>query len=97
MTVVCAELEEFLVKGEGRYANGALPNGTRVRKTVMEPADGTPIGAAGRVLGSTAMPPSNPPGFGYLIAWEGPPPYRGFTTGRKLEPIQPDPTEECKP
>lgn len=54
-------------------APGAMPNGTRVVKTMLEPGDGHPVGAMGTVIGSIEAPqPAHEfqSRFFYFIAWD---------------------------
>jgi hypothetical protein len=56
-------------------ADGAIPNGTRVRKCRLESGDAHPVGSLGVVLGSMATPldllPAFPDDhFAYFVEWD---------------------------
>lgn len=54
------------IEGE---AEGAIPNGRRVRKARSEPGDGTPIGTKGTILSSVRDDSVSPWPF-YFIEWD---------------------------
>lgn len=55
-------------------ADGALPNGTRIRKIKSEPLDSQPDGAPGTVLGSFAVDPEHERvRYCYFVEWDAVP------------------------
>lgn len=58
----------------GKQATGAIPNGRKVRKINSQPADATPDGTEGTVLGSVGSFPiyigDDVIHFGYIIEWD---------------------------
>jgi hypothetical protein len=69
-------------------AEGAIPNGQRIRKCFSEAGDGNPIGTLGRVVGS--MGPLDIPEFpdslyGYFVEWDTFPGVAVFVAGKKIE------------
>lgn len=65
-------------------ALGALPNGTRVRKTKNEPGDAHPIGSFARILGSIHVPEY---GYGYFVEWEDAPRVAVMVVQAKIEKV----------
>lgn len=78
-----------------RQAEGALPNGTRIRKSWSEPGDTTPVGTEGVVLGSLPCPnklPDKPDlpesgGFFYFVEWDNRPKTAIGMVARKIERV----------
>jgi hypothetical protein len=68
---------------------GALPSGTRVRKTRFDPGDSTPEGSLGTILGSTGHPDMIEK-FGpfYFIEWDDKPRVAVGMAGIKLESVE---------
>lgn len=64
-------------------APGAIANGTRIRKAVMQPGDTHAVGAIGTVLGSLHLAKL---GYAYFVAWEAHPQHAVFVTEKKIEP-----------
>ena len=64
--------EQVLVVYTKNQAEGALPNGTRIKKVNSEPGDAHQDGAAGTVIGSIG--PVETPDFTdryvYFVVWE---------------------------
>ena len=72
-------------------ADGAIPNGTRVRKVVSDPGDTHPVGSVGIVLGSFAAP-EPVPAFEhvrhfYFIEWQQHPRVAMGITDFKVRPL----------
>jgi hypothetical protein len=70
-----AQTDGFLGHFTKNQAEGAMRNGTRIKKTVYEEGDATAIGQLGRVLGSLPVPPDSipegtGPGFFYFVEWD---------------------------
>lgn len=61
-------------------AEGALPNGTRIRKVRSEPNDANRDGATGRVLGSLAARGL----LGYFIEWDAMPRLAVFVASHRI-------------
>lgn len=53
-------------------AEGALANGTRIKKFLHEEGDGTPLGTLGKILGSIFVPEVAPVPF-YFVEWDNRP------------------------
>ncbi len=51
-------------------AKGAIPNGTRIKKTESEEGDATPDGTLGTVLGSLRAPPEMGMLLFYFVEWD---------------------------
>lgn len=51
-------------------AKGAIPNGTRIKKTASEEGDATPDGTLGTVLGSMRAPPEMGMLLIYFVEWD---------------------------
>ncbi len=89
--VVTMSLEELLTSGARdpilftRYqAEGAIPNGARVRKSSSDPGDAHAVGSLATVLGSLGPLEGE---FGYFVLWDdlaAP----VFVVGRKLERVE---------
>lgn len=62
-------------------APGAMPNGTRVRKTATEPKDTHQDGALATVLGSVSEPSV---GVSYFVEWDDDPGKAVFIAGRRV-------------
>jgi hypothetical protein len=73
-------------------AEGALPNGTRIRKVAVDGRDAHPVGTLGTVLGSIKAPPGMPADmpdpFGYFIEWDPTPRVAVFTRSGKIEVLE---------
>lgn len=69
------------------HAEGAIPNGKRIRKSVFENGDGNPIGSLGTIIGSIG--PLDVPGarYGYFVEWDRFPGYAVFVADRKIEQV----------
>jgi hypothetical protein len=68
-------------------ADGAIPNGTRVRKCLMEEGDANPVGTLGTVEGSMGPVPHPLHGnmYGYFVRWDTMPYIQVFVAGKKVE------------
>jgi hypothetical protein len=75
-------------------AEGAIPNGSYVRKVNSEPGDETPNGTLGKVFGSVGPMPASDEKFagvyGYFIGFDTKPDMLGFVIGTKLEQVYDD-------
>ena len=83
-------------------AEGALPNGTHIKKCNAEPDDYQPNGATGRIIGSIATPKEmlgekldhpffekfGMPKFAYFVEWDALPGVYVGSTDLKVEPIE---------
>lgn len=94
-------MDVLMIEGE---VEGAMPNGTRVRKSFMEPGDTHPVGACGTVLSSMGpvtaelMMELPPPidgalpwtvgEFFYFVEWDDLPDIPVGVRGRKLEAVE---------
>jgi len=88
----------FTIQGQ---ADGAIPNGTRVRKHVEDRGGegSVPLGGEGIVTASVAIPEDMKDDpkfevqegehFAYFIVWDAFPGLPVFTRGYKVEPVQP--------
>lgn len=70
-----AQKDGFLGHFTDHQAEGAMPNGTRIVKTMFAEGDSTAIGQLGRVLGSLPVdsemvPAGTGPGFFYFVEWD---------------------------
>lgn len=72
-------------------ADGAIANGTRVRKTNSEPGDTHKDDERATILGSIHHPEV---GFGYFVEWDTHPKAATFVTQHR---ITPSPDSEGKP
>ena len=76
----------YLTPFSNRSASGAIPNGTRIRKTMVDDGDMNPLGATGVVLGSLRVPGKpGRRGIGYFVAWDARPHIAVFVTAMKIE------------
>lgn len=68
-------------------APGAMPNGTRVRKSAEDPGgDSTPLGTLGTVLGSfVGYLPGDAAMLSYFVEWDGKPRIAASAVFWKLE------------
>jgi hypothetical protein len=67
-------------------AEGAIPNGTRVRKINVEPRDAHPEGAEAVVVGSIGPAPwKGKMTYGYFVEWDDTPGIPVFITGTRIE------------
>jgi hypothetical protein len=71
-------------------AEGALPNGTRVRKTGAEPADAHPNGAEAVILGSIAHPAVEDFAL-YFVEWDSHPRHAVAVANHRIEPVKASP------
>ncbi len=79
-----------------QHALGALPNGTLIQKSFMEPGDLNPMGSLAKVIGSIVIPDrdaatisgstSKFPKYGYFVEWETIPERIGFVLDYKISP-----------
>jgi hypothetical protein len=67
---------------------GAMPNGTRIRKCHSEPGDSTPDGAEGTVLGSMSHPEIFDGIIVYFVEWDWAPRHAVGTLYRKIEKVE---------
>lgn len=67
-------------------AEGAIPNGTRVVKVLVEKGDTHPLGAKATVLGS-AVVPEMPGRFGYFVEWDTHPRIAVFVAWMKIKEL----------
>lgn len=72
-------MEIVFLPGE---AEGALKNGTRIRKVKSAEGDDHPDGSPGTVLSSHAYPIMG--GFGYFVAWDDRPALPVFIHGERI-------------
>lgn len=66
-------------------AEGAIPNGARVRKVNSEPSDGNPDGTLGTVLGSFSDPEVQDGAVVYFVEWDSRPGMAVGVMERKVE------------
>lgn len=76
---------------------GAIPNGTRIVKSMCQPGDANPVGTHGTVLGS--LPTDKVPGGGsfYFVEWDTSPKYAVGVRGAKIRPLEEAPKPEGMP
>ena len=72
------------------HAEGALPNGTRVEKTLSKPGDTHVDGAKATVLGSLGPIPweDMPRVYGYFVEWDDYPGIPAFVAGHRLREVK---------
>ena len=74
-------------------AEGAIPNGCRIKKVVTEKGDAHPVGAKGEIVASHGPLKYKDgqgiqrDGFGYFVMWDDMPGMPVFTAGFKVEEI----------
>ncbi len=70
-------------------AEGAIPNGERIRKCWCEDGDANPVGTVGTVIGSIGpvddVPEFQSCRYGYFVEWSTYPGVAVFVAGKKIE------------
>lgn len=64
-------------------ADGAIRNGTRIKKVWSERGDTHQLGSKGIVLGSLFVPGQ---GYAYFIEWDATPKFAMMAVAKKIEP-----------